>query len=269
MIDADFLKTMDLVIAEGRSFQTNNPADSAAFILNETAVRQLGLKEPVVGREIVWERDGPEEKGPVIGVVKDFHFQSLHEPIRPLLMRLETRYNFAVIKVNTSDFESTIKGIEKTWRKFDDRFRFEFSFLDAQLSWLYVEEQNMVVVLNIFSLLGVVIACVGLLGIAALSFRQRTKEVSIRKVLGADLSNLVVLLIGDFTKLVLIAIVLAVPLVWWLMSDWLKNFSYRIEISPLVFIVAGVGLILIAWITLGILTVKTARVNPAETLKSE
>ncbi len=268
LIDVDFLKVMDMTIVEGRSFQSNNPADSAGFLLNETAVRQLGLKDPV-GKEILWERDGPEPKGPIIGVVKDFHFQSLHEPLRPLLMRLEANYNFAVIKVNTSDFESTIKGIEKTWRKFDDRFRFEFSFLDTQLSQLYVEEQNMVLVLNIFSLLGVIIASVGLLGIAALSFRQRTKEVSVRKVLGASLSNLVVLLIRDFTKLVLVAIILAVPLVWWVMNDWLKNFSYRIEISPLVFITTGIGLMLISWITLGILTVKTAQVNPAETLKSE
>ena len=269
MIDADFLKVMDMTIVEGRSFQSNNPADSSGFVLNESAVHQLGLKDPVVGKEIVWERDGPEVKGPVIGVVKDFHFQSLHEPLRPLLMRLEANYNFAVIKVNTSSFESTIKDIEKAWRKFDDRFRFEFSFLDTQLSQFYVEEQNMVLVLNIFSLLGVIIASVGLLGIAALSFRQRTKEVSIRKVLGASLSNLIVLLIRDFTKLVLVAILLAVPLVWWVMNDWLKNFSYRIDISPVVFIATGVGLVLIAWITLGILTVKTARVNPAETLKSE
>jgi putative ABC transport system permease protein len=268
MIDVDFLKTLDMTLVEGRPFQTNNPADSDAFILNETAVRQLGLKDPV-GKMIVWERDGPEVKGPVIGVVKDFHFQSLHEPLRPLMMRLEANYNFALVKVKTSNFDATIKGIEKAWRKFDDRFRFEFSFLDTQLDQLYAEEQNMVMVLNIFSILGVVIASVGLLGIAALSFRQRTKEVSIRKVLGASMSNLILLLIRDFTKLVLIAIVLAVPLVWWAMNDWLKNFSYRIEVGPVVFIAAGIGLVLIAWITLGILTVKTARVNPAETLKSE
>ncbi|MBI3481773.1 MAG: hypothetical protein HY015_02140 [Bacteroidetes bacterium] len=182
---------------------------------------------------------------------------------------METNFNFAVIKVSTSDFESTIKSIEKTWRKFDNRFRFEFSFLDSQLNQLYVEEQNMVRVLNIFSFLGVVIASLGLLGIAALTFRQRTKEISVRKVLGASLSNLVVLLVKDFTKLVLIAIVIAVPLVWWVMSGWLENFSYRITVNPLVFVVTGIGLILIAWITLSFLTIKTAQINPAETLKSE
>ena len=202
MIDADFLKVMGMTISEGRDFLKSNPADSNGFILNETAVRQLGLKDPV-GKEILWERDGPELKGPIIGVAKDFNYQSLHEPLRPLLLRLETNYNFAVIKVSTSDFTPAVKDIEKTWRKFDDRFRFEFSFLDSQLNQLYTEEQNMVQVLNIFSFLGVIIASTGLLGIAALAFRQRTKEVSIRKVLGANLVSLIFLLIRDFTQLVL------------------------------------------------------------------
>ena len=219
---------------------------------------------------MVWERDGGAPvKGPIIGVVKDFHFQSLHEPLRPLLMRLENRYNFALIKVKSADFESTVKSIESTWRKFDDRFRFEFSFLDSQLNQLYREEQNMVRVLDIFSFLGVGIASMGLLGIAALAFRQRTKEVSIRKVLGASLSNLIFLLVKDFTRLVLIAVMLAVPLVWWLMNSWLQNFSFRVTINPVVFLVTGVSLVLVCWITLSFLTMKTARINPAETLKSE
>src|SRR5258706_1605596 len=268
MVDADFLKVMGMTISEGRDFIKNNPADSSGFILNETEVRQLGLKDPV-GKEILWERDSPEMKGPIIGVVKDFNYQSLHEPLRPLLLRLEANYNFAVVKVSTPDFASAVKDIERTWRKFDDRFRFEFSFLDAQLNQLYTEEQNMVQVLNIFSFLGVIIASTGLLGIAALAFRQRTKEISVRKVLGASLSNLVILLVKDFTKLVLIAVVIAVRLVWWVMIGWLENFSYRITVNPLVFVITGIGLILIAWITLSFLTIKTAQVNPAETLKSE
>lgn len=268
MVDADFFKVMDIKVSEGRFFSATNPADSTGFVLNQTAVNQLGIKDPV-GKEIVWERDGPIEKGPIIGVVEDFNFQSLHEPMRPLLMFMEPRFNFAVVKVNTSDFKSTISAIEKTWRKFDDRFQFEFSFLNEQLNQLYVEEQNVVSVLKIFSLLGVIIASLGLLGIAALTFRQRTKEISVRKVLGASLSNLVVLLVKDFTRLVLVAVVLAVPMVWWIMNGWLENFSYRIAVSPLVFLFTGLGLIAISWITLSFLTFKTAQVNPAETLKSE
>lgn len=268
MVDADFSKVMNITVMEGRFFSGSNPADSSGFVLNQTAVNQLGIKDPI-GKEIVWERDGPIEKGPIIGVVEDFNFQSLHEPMGPLLMFMEPRFNFAVIKVSTSDFKSTINGIEKTWRKFDERFQFEFSFLDAQLNQLYTEEQNVVSVLKIFSLLGVIIASLGLLGIAALAFRQRTKEISVRKVLGATPSNLILLLVGDFTKLVLIAVVLAVPMVWWIMSGWLENFSYRITVGPTVFIFTGLGLILIAWLTLSFLTIKTVQVNPAETLKSE
>src|SRR5438045_8686480 len=132
--------------------------------------------------------------------------------------------------LSTAKFTSYIQNIETTWRKADGRFRFEFSFLDSELDDLYAEEQNMVQVRNIFSLLGVIIASTGLLGIAALAFRQRTKEVSIRKVLGANLFNLIVLLVKDFTRLVLIAVVLAVPLVWWAMTNWLQNFSYRITV---------------------------------------
>jgi len=268
MVDVDYMRVMNMSLKEGRGF-LRNVADSNAFILNETAVNQLGLKNPV-GKEMVWERDGaPAVRGPIIGVVKDFHFQSLHEPLRPLMMRLENRYNFAVIKLRSADFELTMKNIELTWRKFDDRFRFEFSFLDAQLNQLYQKEQNMARVLDIFSLLGVGIASMGLLGIAALAFRQRTKEVSIRKVMGASLLSLVVLLVKDFTRLVLMAVVLAVPLVWWLMNDWLQHFSFRVTINPLVFFLSGVGLVLVCWTTLSFLTVKTARINPVDTLKSE
>lgn len=268
LVDVDFLDVMNIELVEGRSFIKDVPADLDAFILNETAVKQLGLKDPI-GKEIVWERDGPELKGPIIGVVKDFNFQSLHEPMRPLLIRLETNFNYVVIKLSTDDFDATIKSIERTWKKFDDRFQFEFSFLDSQLNKLYSEEQNMVSVLNLFSLIGVTIACMGLLGIAALTFRQRTKEISVRKVLGATAANLTLLLLKDFTKLVLIAIALAVPLVWWVMNKWLENFSNRISVSPLVFVVTGLVLVLASWITLSVLTARTARVNPAETLKSE
>ncbi|HTH55345.1 MAG TPA: ABC transporter permease [Cyclobacteriaceae bacterium] len=268
MVDADFANVMNIKVAEGRFFSSGSLVDSGGFVLNQTAVNQLGIKDPV-GKEIVWERDGPIVKGPILGVVQDFNFQSLHEPMRPLLMFMEPRFNFAVVKVNTSDFKSTIGAIEKSWRKFDDRFQFEFSFLNDQLNQLYIEEQNVVSVLKIFSLLGVIIASLGLLGIAALAFRQRTKEISVRKVLGASWANLVLLLVRDFTKLVLIAVVLAVPLVWWIMNGWLENFSYRINVSPLVFVFTGLGLIAISWLTLSFLTIKTAQINPAETLKSE
>lgn len=162
-----------------------------------------------------------------------------------------------------------MKSVESTWKKFDNIFDFEFSFLSDYLNQQYASEQKMGIVLTSFAIIAVIIACLGLLGIATLSFRQKTKEVSIRKVLGATIVNMMVLLVRDFTKVVLIAIVLAVPLVWWIMKDWLDNFTFRIQINPMIFAGSGLGLLLIAWGTLIYLTWKVTKVNPAEILKNE
>jgi len=267
-VDYDFFKTLGIRLAEGRTFMKENPADQQAFVINETAAKNL-FPAGAVGKEMSWDWDDGMVKGTIIGVVQDFHFQSLHEPIRPLLFRLEPRYNYVVVKMKTSEFEKTIKNIEEVWRKFDDRFGFEFSFLSEQLNQQYTAEQNMADVMITFSVLAIIIACVGLLGIAALTFRQKTKEVSVRKVLGATVTGLTFLLLKDFTRMVLIAIFLAVPFVWWLMNLWLENFSFRTSIHPLVFAVSGISLLVITWGTLSYLTLKIARVNPAETLKSE
>ena len=267
-VDYDFFKTLNISLAEGRTFMKENPADKEAFVINATAAKNL-FPDGAVGREISWDWDDGMMKGPIIGVIKDFHFQSLHEPVRPLIFRLSPLYNFVVIKINTGSFDKTIRDIETTWGKFDNNFTFEFSFLSVQLNQQYEAEQNMAAVMITFSGLAVIIACVGLLGIAALTFRQKTKEVSIRKVLGATLANLTMLLLRDFTRLVVIAILLAVPFVWWLMNRWLENFSYRTTIDPRVFGIAGTLLIAITWGTLSYLILRMVRVNPAETLKSE
>jgi putative ABC transport system permease protein len=171
--------------------------------------------------------------------------------------------------VNTDNFSETIKLIDATWKKFDDRSSFEFTFLKDQLNQQYVAEQNMGNVLAAFSTLAVIIACFGLLGIAALSFRQKTKEICVRKILGATSGGLMVLLMKDFTRLVVIAIVIAAPLSWWMMSRWLENFAARTVINPLVFVASGLLLIFIAWATLGYLIRKIVSINPAESLKNE
>jgi len=174
-----------------------------------------------------------------------------------------------LVKVRTENFSETIKSISSAWKKFDNQFSFEFSFLKDQLNQQYVAEQNMGNVLTAFSFLAVIIASFGLLGIAALSFRQRTKEICVRKVLGASSGGLIVLLMRDFTKLIVIAVIIAAPLSWWTMSQWLENFSFRTVINPLIFAGSGSLLILIAWGTLGYLTMKFVYVNPAESLKIE
>ncbi len=268
MVDYDFFDILGISFVEGRPFLKENPADRDAFILNETAARYL-YPRGALGKEITWDRDGGQIKGSVIGIVKDFHFQSLHQPVRPLLFKLSPNFNYVLLKVNTADFPRTMKSVETVWRRLDDHFGFEFSFLADHLNRQYASEENMARILGAFSLIAVVIACFGLLGIAALTFHQKTKEVCIRKVLGATVGGLMVLLVKDFTRLVLVAILLAAPLAWWMMYQWLENFTFHTGINPLLFAGTGGLLMVIAWATLGYLTLRIARINPAETLKNE
>ena len=272
-VDTDFFQTLGLTVVEGRTFSRDNPADSTgAFVLNETAARQLNIAEPVVGKEIWWKQRERKTavRGTVIGVVRDFNFQSLHEPIRPLIfMPTRERFNHIVVKLDTRDLNQKIAAIEKVYREFEPVFGFEFSFLDDQLNSQYASEQRTVSILVIFTVVAILIACFGLFGMSLLTFQQKIKELSVRKVLGATLSDILVLLVGDFTRLILFAIALATPVAWWIMNDWLKNFSYQIHIQAWVFISSGLVLVLIAWLTLSYFTLKASRLNPAETLKNE
>lgn len=272
-VDYDFFKTLDIPLAEGRTFLRGNPSDSAAsYILNETAAKQLNIEGPVVGKEILWKHDEDNTtlRGTVIGVVKDFHFQSLHEPIRPLIFALtRERFNHILIKLNPENLDKKISAIEKSYKIFEPVYGFEFSFLEDQLNDQYAAEQRTGNILGTFTVIAILIASFGLFGMSLLTFQQKIKELSIRKVLGASLSNILVLLIRDFTKLILLAVLLATPFAWWIMNDWLNNFSYQIDMHPIIFIISGLTLILISWLTLSYFTVRASRLNPAETLKNE
>lgn len=268
LVDYDFFDVLNVEFLDGRPFSRENPADKDAFILNETAAKNL-YNGQAVGKEFSWDYDAGIIKGSVIGVVKDFHFQSLHEPVRPLLFRLSPHYNYVLIKLNTDNFSNTINEIENKWATFDPQFAFEFSFLSDYLNQQYRLEQNMATVVGTFSVVAIAVACFGLLAIAALSFRQKVKEVSIRKVLGATMQQIMMLLVKDFTRVVLIAIVLSVPLVWWMMNDWLQNFTFRTTISPVIFVISGMTLLILAWLTLSYLLWKISNINPVETLKNE
>lgn len=268
MCDYDFFDVLEIPVVEGRLFSRDNPADRETFILNETAARNM-FPEGAVGKEMVWDDEAGQVKGTVIGVVKDFNFQSLHEPVRPLMFLLRPRYNYLLVKMETDGFDERMQAIQSTWRSFDDLFTLDYYFLRDELNDQYREEQNLSLALTAFSGLAVAIACFGLLGIAALTFRQKVKEVSIRKVMGASVERIMMLLLGDFTRLVVAAVVLSIPVTWWAMSRWLDNFNYRTSIDPWVFASVGVLLLVVAWATLGYLTLQVARTNPAETLKGE
>ncbi|HTE33498.1 MAG TPA: ABC transporter permease [Chryseolinea sp.] len=269
-VDYDFFTTMGIELKDGRTFLRENPSDNEVFVLNETAARQLDASKNVIGRELLWHNDEVIVRGTIVGIVKDFHFQSLHEPIRPLMFKLSrTAYSFIVIKVDINGFGNRIKDIERVYKQFETTFGFEFSFLEEQLNKQYQTERQTGAMLAIFSGLALLIASFGLFGMSMMLFYQKAKEVSIRKVLGATPSALLVLMLGDFTKLVLFAIAIGIPLSWLMMTEWLKNFSYRVGINPLIFLFSGLLLVVIAWVTLGYFTVKATQLNPAETLKND
>ncbi len=269
-VDYDFFKSLNVELAEGRLFLRESPSDNEAFILNETAAKELSAGGSVLGKEILWNQDERTLRGTVIGIVKDFHFQSLHEPVRPLLFALSTRrFNHILVKLNTSDFSTRIGDVERVYKTFETTFGFEFTFMDDHLNRQYAAEKRTAGILAVFSVIALLIACFGLFGMSMLMFYQKIKEVSVRKVLGATPVSLLVLLLGDFTKLVLIAVVIGAPVAWYFMKEWLKNFSYKVEIHPLVFVLSAAVLVVISWATVSYFTLKASRLNPAETLKNE
>jgi putative ABC transport system permease protein len=268
-VDYDFLKTMNVELADGRFFLPQSQADSGvAFVINEKGADQLHLENPV-GKEIRWEAYGRTITGRVIGVMKDFHFQSLHESIQPLIFISYPSYNHLILKLDPANLETKLDQIKKVYATFDDSFEFEFAFLDDRLNKQYMAEERTGIIFASFASLAILIACFGLFAMAMLTFNQRLKEISIRKVLGASVSGLIFLLLNDFTKLILIAILIATPVAWWMMDRWLDNFIYQVGIHPMVFVISSLILLIISWITLSYFTLKTSRINPTETLKSE
>jgi putative ABC transport system permease protein len=268
-VDYDFLKTMNVELADGRFFLPQSQADSGvAFVINEKGADQLHLENPV-GKEIRWEAYGRTITGRVIGVMKDFHFQSLHESIQPLIFISYPSYNHLILKLDPANLETKLDQIKKVYATFDDSFEFEFAFLDDRLNKQYMAEERTGIIFASFASLAILIACFGLFAMAMLTFNQRLKEISIRKVLGASVSELIFLLLNDFTKLIIIAILIATPVAWWMMDRWLDNFIYQVGIHPMVFVISSLILLTISWITLSYFTLKTSRINPTETLKSE
>ncbi|MCB0493234.1 MAG: ABC transporter permease [Cyclobacteriaceae bacterium] len=268
-VDYDLIKTLHLEIAEGRGFDRSFPGDTAnAYIINQAAARELQLSDPV-GKEIVLAMDENEYRGTIVGVVKDFNYQSLHQPVRPVIMQRLPYYNSVLIRFNSENVSQTIAGVESVWKKFDNTFGFEYSFLEDNINSQYTSENKMGLVFGFFASIAIIISCMGLFGLASLNFAQRKKEVGIRKVLGAPIGRLLVNLIKDYSKLIIASTVLAVPVAWWIMSGWLNNFIFKIDISIWIFLLTGLGTLLIAWLTIGYLTIRTASLNPVDTLKEE
>jgi len=263
-VDYDYFKTLNMKIVQGRNFSKAFPADlSEAVIVNEEAVRQMGMVFPI-GKRLWGKR--------IIGVVKDYHYKSLHEPIEPIVLSLTNKWlYFIFIKINphSLDLAGIIESIKDVYEKFVSEYPFEFHFLDTDIDNFYYKEKQIHKTFTYFTFLGIFIACLGLFGLASFTAEQRTKEIGIRKVLGASVSSIVLLLTKEFTKWVLISNLIAWPFAYYAMNKWLQNFAYHINISVWLFIISAGLALVIAFLTVSFQAVKSAMINPVRTLKYE
>jgi putative ABC transport system permease protein len=275
--DFGFIETMGFEMAAGRPFSKEYSADATgAFILNEAAVKQIGwTNETAIGKgfgssEIRdWDLGQWENKdGVVIGVLKDFHFESMKDEIVPTVYFVSPymAWNY-VVRVAPDDIPKTIDYIEHTWKEFNPEAPFEYTFVDENFASLYETEERQGNIFGLFAILAIFIACLGLIGLASFTAEQKKKEIGIRKVLGASSFNIVSMLSREFTWLVIFAFVVASPIAWYLMNNWLQDFAYRISIGLWVFLFAGLVALLIAWVTVGLQTARAANANPMKALQ--
>ncbi|WP_375448378.1 ABC transporter permease [uncultured Fibrella sp.] len=262
-VDRNFTQTFGIPMLVGRGFSSAMKTDSNAFILNEEAVRQMGLQHPV-GKRLTLH----DVTGPIIGVAKNFHFRSLHESIGPMVLFVSPNWRSRVyVKANAGSAEAVVAATQKVWKAFNPDYPFEYQFIDESFDRLYRADQRTGQLFNYFSFIAVFIACLGLFGLAAYTAEQRTKEIGVRKVLGASVSSIITLLSGEYLKLVLIALLIATPIGWYAMSQWLTEFAYRINIDWWIFPLAGMLAMVVALLTVGTQSVKAALINPIESLQ--
>ena len=277
--DHDYVKTLGLRIVAGRDFSKDMATDvKEAFIINETAVKEWGFGTPekAIGQPISWNEWAPTDtlnpvkKGKVIGVVEDFHYKSLHEKVTASVIHVYPQVLFAVaLKLKTADMKNTIAHIDNVWSKFVPGYPLDYKFMDETYATMYKAEGKLSELLWIFTIMAIVVGCMGLFGLAAFSAEQRTKELGIRKVLGANAFDIVGLLSKNFLVLVGIASLIAFPIAWWAMNSWLKDFPYRVSISWWVFGIAIVAALAVALLTVSFQAIKTALTNPVKSLRTE
>lgn len=269
--DADFTPVMGIKLVEGRNFDPANPGERYTTILvNETMVKEMGLKDPI-GKRVQYEADTIRERR-IIGVVKDFHIYSLQHKIAPMAIMqpaFTAMEDNLYVRLNKDHIAEGLKHVEKVYAQFEKTYPLEMHFLDENFSHQYFAEQTQSKVFLIFTCLAIFIACLGLFGLAAFTAEQRTKEIGIRKVLGASVASITGMLSKDFLKLVLIAAVLAVPVAWWSMQVWLKDFAYRISLSWWMFAAAGLLAVVITLATVGYQAMRAALANPAKSLRTD
>jgi putative ABC transport system permease protein len=269
-IDEQYIPTLGMKLAVGRNFSKEFATDSSGVILNEKAAAVFGWGKDALGHTLTnANNEGVKTTYRVIGIVKDFHFKSLHEPISPLIMTLGNTSGTLIAKVKTQDMAGLLATSKTLWNQLTAEEPFSYDFLDDRFKQTYQLEQKIGRVLAIFAGLTILVACLGLFGLATFTAEQRTKEIGIRKVLGASLTNIVTLLSRDFLKLVLLANILAWPLAGYVMHQWLQDFAYRVDLSWWVFALAGVAALVIALFTVSFQAVRAALANPVNSLRNE
>jgi putative ABC transport system permease protein len=276
--DHDYIKTLGLRLIAGRDFSREMATDEEqAFIINETAVKDLGFGTPekALGQRLNWDKWEPDslhpvKEGRVIGVVQDFNYKSLHEKIMASVIQIYPKVVYKVaVKIRPDDIKSTIAFINKVWNQFSPGYPLAYQFMDESYDAMYRSEEKLGSLLWAFTIMAIVIGCMGLFALAALSAEQRVKEIGIRKVLGAGILNIVGLLSRNFLFLVLLASIIAFPIAWWAMNNWLDDFPYRITISIGVFFIATLAALAIAFITVSFQAIRAALANPVKSLRTE
>jgi putative ABC transport system permease protein len=279
-VDDQFLKTFEVKLAAGRNFSAAI-GDSSSILLNETAAKMLGITQPseqLIEIPSVAFSGNPNVfrepfRARVVGIVKDFNFQSLRDKVQPMMLGYQRNpvhnIDYFTTKISNINTEATLKNMEAVLRKIDPTHLLEYNFLDKKWEAFYRQDERRQTIFFYMALLTILIACLGLFGLATYAAEQRIKEIGIRKVLGASVGSIVTMLSKDFTRLVLISSVIAVPVSWWAMNSWLRDFAYRIDIEWWVFVLAAVAALLVALITVSFQAIRAAVVNPVKSLRSE
>ena len=275
-VDQDYIATAGLQLIAGSDYSLQDMKDVAhedqsknvyQFIINESAAAALGWKpEEAIGKRMSL---GEHRPGFVRGVVQDFHFESLHNPIKPLVLFPGTWFNVIMVKTDGADLAGTINALAASWKEIAPHRPFEYHFLDEDFNKMYMSEMKIGRILNIFTAIAILLACLGLFGLSSYAAQQRIKEIGIRKVLGASILQLASILSRDFIRLAFIAFVIAAPLAWWVMSDWLQDFNYRVALSWWIFVLAAVASLFVALLTVSIQAVRAALSNPVKNLKAD
>ncbi|MCP4313417.1 MAG: FtsX-like permease family protein [Bacteroidetes bacterium] len=269
VVDHDYIPTFGIELVEGRNFSIDRPADSSNYILNEAAIRSMQMEDPIGKRFALWGMEGM-----IIGVMKDYNFSSLHKEIDPIILHIsnpyfDEMYGYIFIKLEGSDIRKTINNIERTWKKLYPALPREYAFLEEEYADLYLSESRMRSLFALFAALSIFLSSLGLYGLSSFMAERRTREIGIRKAMGARSWQIVTLFSWDALKWVLISNVIAWPIAWLYMNHWLKDFAYKAKISPWIFLLSGFIVMLISMITLSFQAQKAARINPATTIKQE